>query len=99
MSIALTHSLLGGVPLLVLLVLAVLIFRHKGPHPATYKLSEEWTHAPILWAADERFVLVGSVSTKIAREWLPSLGSELETCEMTAIGRAAPTRTLPGRMA
>jgi hypothetical protein len=52
-SIALTHSLLGGVPLLVLLVLAVLIFRHKGPHPATYKLSEEWTHAPILWAADE----------------------------------------------
>ncbi|WP_319450944.1 MULTISPECIES: hypothetical protein [unclassified Mycobacterium] len=53
MSIALTHSLLGGVPLLVLLVLAVLIFRHKGPHPATYKLSEEWTHAPILWAADE----------------------------------------------
>jgi len=52
-SIALTHSLLGGVPLLVLLVLSILIFRHKGPHPATYKLSEEWTHAPILWAADE----------------------------------------------
>jgi hypothetical protein len=52
-SIALTHSLLGGVPLLVLLVLAVLIFRHKGPHPTTYKLSEEWTHDPILWAADE----------------------------------------------
>jgi hypothetical protein len=52
-SIALTHSLLGGVPLLVALVLAVLIFRKKGPHPETYTLSEEWTHDPILWAADE----------------------------------------------
>ena len=25
----------------------------KGPHPATYKLSDEWTHDPILWASDE----------------------------------------------
>lgn len=47
------HSLLGGVPLLLLLVLIALIWSRKGPHPATYKLSEEWTHAPILWAADE----------------------------------------------
>ncbi|MDT5337351.1 MAG: hypothetical protein QOD90_2856 [Mycobacterium sp.] len=53
MSIALSHSLLGGVPLLVLLVLAALIFRRKGPHPATYKMTDEWTHEPILWAADE----------------------------------------------
>lgn len=53
MSIALTHSLLGGVPLLLTLLLAVAIFRRKGPHPATYKMTEEWTHAPILWAADE----------------------------------------------
>ncbi|MDP9167609.1 MAG: hypothetical protein M3O32_16345 [Actinomycetota bacterium] len=53
MSIALTHSLLGGVPLLVALVLAALIYRRKGPHPVTYKLTEEWTHEPILWAADE----------------------------------------------
>jgi hypothetical protein len=52
-SIALTHSLLGGVPLLVLLVLAALIFRRKGPHPETYRLTDEWTHEPILWAADE----------------------------------------------
>jgi hypothetical protein len=49
----LAHSLLGGVPLLLLLVLIALIWSRKGPHPATYKLSEEWTHAPILWAADE----------------------------------------------
>jgi hypothetical protein len=52
-SIALTHSLLGGVPLLLTAILAVLIFRRRGPHPATYKMTDEWTHAPILWAADE----------------------------------------------
>jgi hypothetical protein len=44
---------LGGVPLLLLLVLIALIWSRKGPHPVTYELSEEWTHAPILWAADE----------------------------------------------
>lgn len=47
------HSLMGGIPLVILLVLAALIYRRKGPHPETYKLSEEWTHEPILWAADE----------------------------------------------
>jgi hypothetical protein len=39
-STALTHSLLGGVPLVVLLVLIALIWgvgkNRKGPHPATY---------------------------------------------------------------
>ncbi|HEV7419733.1 MAG TPA: hypothetical protein VGO30_07790 [Mycobacterium sp.] len=53
MSIALAHSLIGGVPLALLLVLVALIWSRKGPHPVTYKLSEPWTHAPILWAADE----------------------------------------------
>jgi hypothetical protein len=52
-SIALTHSLLGGVPLLLTLLLALLIFRRKGPHPATYEMTDEWTHEPILWAAEE----------------------------------------------
>jgi hypothetical protein len=52
-SIALTHSLLGGVPLLLTLVLALLIYRRRGPHPATFEMTDEWTHAPILWAADE----------------------------------------------
>jgi hypothetical protein len=52
-STALAHSLMGGIPLVILLILAALIYRHKGPHPETYKLSEEWTHEPILWAADE----------------------------------------------
>ncbi|MCX2714906.1 MULTISPECIES: hypothetical protein [unclassified Mycolicibacterium] len=53
MSIALTHSLLGGVPLVVFLLLAVVTLSRKGPHPATYNLSEKWTHDPILWASDE----------------------------------------------
>lgn len=53
MSTALTHSLLGGVPLAVLLILVAMIFTRKGKRPATYALSEEWTHEPILWAADE----------------------------------------------
>ena len=55
MSTALTHSLLVGVPLWVTLVLVALICSasRKGPHPATYKLSEQWTHEPILWASDE----------------------------------------------
>ena len=27
--------------------------KRKDPHPATYKMSDQWTHEPILWAADE----------------------------------------------
>ncbi|KUH80523.1 hypothetical protein AU186_13365 [Mycobacterium sp. GA-1999] len=48
-----THALLILVPLGLTAVLAALIWRHKGPHPATYKMSEPWKHAPILWASDE----------------------------------------------
>ena len=57
MSIALTHSLLGGVPLAITLVLIALVWgigkNRKGPHPATYNLTKTWTHEPILWASDE----------------------------------------------
>jgi hypothetical protein len=52
-EVAVAHSLMGGVPLLVFLVLAAIFLLRKSPHPETYKLSEEWTHEPILWAADE----------------------------------------------
>jgi hypothetical protein len=38
---------------LVLAVLIVLIYRHKGPHPKTHNMSDPWTQEPILWAADE----------------------------------------------
>ena len=55
-STALTHSILILVPLGITLVLIALIWRggkNKGPHPATYKMSEQWTYEPILWASDE----------------------------------------------
>jgi hypothetical protein len=59
-STALAHSLLGGVPLLLLLVLIALIWgvgkNRKGPHPATYKMSEPWTHSSILGAATDEAV-------------------------------------------
>lgn len=45
------HLFIVGIPLLLVIVLSVLIWSHKGPHPATYKLGEKWTHPPILWAA------------------------------------------------
>jgi len=45
------HALFVGVPLLLVLILVALIWSHKGPHPATYTMSEPWTHEPILWAA------------------------------------------------
>jgi hypothetical protein len=45
------HLYVVGIPLLLVAVLAALIWSRKGPHPATYKLSEPWTHPPILWAA------------------------------------------------
>jgi hypothetical protein len=44
---------MGGIPLLVLLILAGIFLRRKSPHPATYEMSQEWTHEPILWAAEE----------------------------------------------
>jgi hypothetical protein len=45
------HLYFIGIPLLLVIVLSALIWSRKGPHPATYELSEKWTHPPILWAA------------------------------------------------
>jgi hypothetical protein len=52
-STALTHALFVLVPLGLTLILVALIWRGKNPHPATYKMSDEWTHEPILWASEE----------------------------------------------
>lgn len=52
-ELAIAHSLMGGVPLLVFLVLAAMFLLRKSPHPKTFEMSDEWTHDPILWAADE----------------------------------------------
>lgn len=53
---AIAHLVIGGVPLLLTAVLAAWIWRRKGPHPESYQLSEEWSHAPILWAATEETI-------------------------------------------
>ncbi|GFG51068.1 hypothetical protein CQY20_32295 [Mycolicibacterium agri] len=57
MSTALTHTLLILVPLGITLILVVLIWgvgkNRKGPHAASYKLSDPWTYGPILWASEE----------------------------------------------
>jgi hypothetical protein len=45
------HLYFIGIPLLLVITLAALIWSHKGPHPATYTLLEKWTQPPILWAA------------------------------------------------
>lgn len=34
-------------------VLALIYLTRKGPHPDTYKMSDPWTHEPILWASEE----------------------------------------------
>ncbi len=47
------HLYFVGIPLLLVIVLVALIWSRKGPHPATYKLSEPWTHPPILWGATD----------------------------------------------
>lgn len=58
MSIAEIHLLFVGIPLLLVAILAAMIFSRKGPHPATYKMDESWTHDPILWTATD--VKIGS---------------------------------------
>ena len=54
------HSLFVLVPLGLTAVLALLIWRKKGPHPASYKVSEPWRHAPILWASEEPSLHAGA---------------------------------------
>ena len=56
MSVLEVHLIFVGIPLLVVAVLAALIWSHKGPHPATYKMFEPWTHEPILWSAVDEVV-------------------------------------------
>lgn len=56
MSILEIHGLFVGIPLLVVAILSAMIWSRKGPRPATYELSEDWTHKPILWAAVDESV-------------------------------------------
>jgi hypothetical protein len=47
---------MGGVPLLMLLLLLAYYMRQPGPRAPSYKLSEQWTHEPILWAATDEVI-------------------------------------------
>ncbi|MDQ2635448.1 MAG: hypothetical protein M3Y83_01065 [Actinomycetota bacterium] len=53
MSAATSYAIVILVPLGLTAVLAALIWRGKRPHPATYQMSEKWTHEPILWTSEE----------------------------------------------
>lgn len=53
MNSPLLHALYLGVPLALLVVLALLIFSGKSNHPATYRMSEPWSYGPLLWAATD----------------------------------------------
>jgi hypothetical protein len=50
------HLFFVGIPLLLVVALGLIFFSRKGPHCATYELSERWTHPPILWAATDEVV-------------------------------------------
>jgi hypothetical protein len=50
------HLFFVGIPLLLVAVLSVLIWSHKGPHPKTYDMSEPWATGPILWAATDEVI-------------------------------------------
>jgi hypothetical protein len=50
------HLFVVGIPLLLAGILALWFLTRKGPHPATYDLSEKWEHPPILWAATDEAV-------------------------------------------
>ena len=53
-------ALLHGLPILVVIGLMVLIYLRTGKHQASYKLSEAWTGAPILWAATDEVIPGGA---------------------------------------
>ena len=49
-------ALVSGLPVLVVAVLIALIYFRTGSRPATYSLSQPWTHAPVLWSANDEVI-------------------------------------------
>lgn len=45
-----------GIPVVLVLLLSSRIWMQKGPRAAVYKMSDRWTHPPILWAATDEVV-------------------------------------------
>ena len=46
-----SNALLHGLPVLIVIALIVLVYRRSGNQRPVYRLSQPWTHEPILWAA------------------------------------------------
>lgn len=45
-----------AIPVVIVAALVFLIYRRKGDGQAAYRLSQPWSHAPILWAAVDEVV-------------------------------------------
>ncbi len=52
MKTALTH----GLPVLIVAGLIALIYFRTAKRVATYNLSQPWTHAPVLWSANDEVI-------------------------------------------
>lgn len=46
-------ALLHGLPVALVVLVIALIYSRAGSRMAPYKLSQPWTHEPILWSAVE----------------------------------------------
>lgn len=46
-----SKALLHGLPVLIVIALIVLVYRRSGNQRPVYRLSQPWTHEPILWSA------------------------------------------------
>ena len=46
-----SKALLHGLPVLIVIALIVLVYRRSANQRPVYRLSQPWTHDPILWAA------------------------------------------------
>ncbi|EUA33169.1 hypothetical protein I553_7577 [Mycobacterium xenopi 4042] len=87
MSMMEIHLYFVGIPLLLVVVLAALIWSRRGPHPATYKLSEPWTHPPILWPPPTRTSATTTDTATRSSAWevAPVAAGEVATIEPTQL--------------
>lgn len=54
-GLTVNNGVLHGLAALLVVVLIVVYLR-AGKRPASYRLSQTWTHAPVLWSATDEVV-------------------------------------------
>lgn len=54
-----SKALLHGLPVLIVIALIVLVYRRSASQRPVYRLSQPWTHEPILWSAVDEPLPVG----------------------------------------